>query len=634
MHNNSRMNSLFSPPISRIRSTTSRFIGCAICATAISLAACADEETEEVIKTTNPVEADDLDDTAPPESPYDASLTFQGRFGTENNSDRRFRFDVAAYADDAEKEEAARLHPSHAAWLKQHGASDPYTVTAMPSVQTVGTYVKQLDDTIYAGVEHAVQAGLEGTVAPKREILVGALDHLLAHRSMAADEASCWVAAALRLGGAQASLPSDLEDQAQDLIDAFLANTAESKPIGFYTWSEELRQIWKQDRFLQALLPTPAGACALAEAIAADEAREDRYVQLVGLVSRLTNPLESSLVDRLPVASEASCNTLGQAAFLSASETPEVALFEELFPGGPPPDVNLMDTLVDAIRDGTIDLTPSPDDGWYAHQLFALETLLVTDRSEERAKVAFMSRYKKRLREAFETMLVQHRETHVKQADRAVGVSAPAMPPTPHFRVEPLATVYVRHARSYVFLEAALDAVMGESFLDEAVAVSEAGPGSRTLRDVIGQARDRFFGLYLVSCQDLGLKPSLSQPGDPDQASWPALASDADAWLLGLSSDPVAAADVRVMIPIAQVEPDRWRYWAVIGVRSTLAGYSYIEGDDVSPPKPEEQARVWLPTEQFLEVERTGTPLTREEFRSLCDQNATAESIKTALESE
>jgi len=628
------MNERYFPSTVRIRGAAFRLAGCAICATAISLAACSDEETEEVTKITNPVRADDLDDTAPPVSTYDESLTFQSRFGTENHSAERFRFDVAAYADDVEKEQAARLYPSHAAWLKERGASNPYTVTAMPSVQTVGTYVKQMDDTIYAGVEHAVQAGLEGTVAPKREILVGALDHLLANRSTAADEASCWVAAALRLGGAQASLPSDLDGQAKDLMDAFLADTAESKPIGFYTWSEELQLIWKQDRFLQAPLPTSAGACALAEAIAADEARKDRYVQLVGLVSRLTNPLESSLVVRLSVASDATCLTFDRAAFLSASETPEVTLFEDLFPGGPPPGVSLMDALVDAIRDGTVDLTPSPDDGWYAHQLFALETLLVTDRSEERAKVAFMARYKKRLREAFETMLVQHRETHVKQTDRAMGVSAPAVPPTPHFRVEPLATVYVRHARSYVFLEAALDTVMGESFLDEAVVVSEAGPGTKSLREVIGEARDRFFGLYLVSCQDLGLKPAMSQPGDPDPAAWSALAADADQWLLKLSGDPLAAKDVRVMIPIAQVDADRWRYWAVIGVRSTLAGYSYIEGDDVSPPKPEEQARVWLPTEQFLEVERGGTPLTREEFRSLCDQNGTAEGIKAALESE
>ncbi len=608
-----------------------RWVGCATCATAVLLSGCSD--TEEVVTIQNPVLPDETDDTAPPVTPYDESLTYHGRFGEENHSDKRFRFDVAAYADDVERKETARLYPSHATWLDARNANDRYNFSVMPSVQTIGTYLKQVDDTVYAGVEHAVQTGLQGTVAPKREILVGALDHLLANRSAAADEAACWVAAALRLGGTQASLPSELEAPTQAFIDGFLANPARSKPIGFYTWSDELRQIWKQDRFLQESLPSVAAACALADAIASDPTRQDSYIQLVGLYSRLTNPLESSLVQMLPIASESACQASQRAAFLSASETPEVKLFESLFEGGVPADVNLMDALVAAIRDGSVDLTPSSDDGWYAHQLFALETLLVTDRSEERAKVAFMARYKKRLREAFATMLVQHRETHVKQSSMADGASMPAPPPTPHFRLEPLATVYLRHARSYVFLEGALDAVMGGAFLDEAVVVNEKGPGTQSLRDVIHAARDRFFGLYLVSCQDIGLKPSLSLPGDPASDRWAELAEDTDSWLLQLHRDPIAAKDVRVMVPIAKISEDRWRYWAVIGVRSTLAGYSYIHGTDVSPPRPEEQSRVWLPTEQFLEVERAGTPLTREEFRALCDQHGTAEAIEAALES-
>jgi hypothetical protein len=41
---------------------------------------------------------------------------------------------------------------------------------------------------------------------------------------------------------------------------------------------------------------------------------------------------------------------------------------------------------------------------------------------------------------------------------------------------------------------------------------------------------------------------------------------------------------------------------------------------------------VWLPTEQFLEVQSSATPMTREEFRQLCDQKGSAEAIKSALE--
>jgi hypothetical protein len=291
-----------------------------------------------------------------------------------------------------------------------------------------------------------------------------------------------------------------------------------------------------------------------------------------------------------------------------------------------------MGDLVQAIRAGTVDLAPKPEDGWYQYQLYALETLLVTDRSEERAKIAFMARYKQRLQEAFETMLVQHRETHAKQADTMGATSIAEPPPTPDFRLEPLATVYVRHARSYVFLEAALDTVLGPDFLDAAPAVGESGPASDTVRARIHRARDLFFGLYLLSCQDIGLHWTLDSVGDPEPAALDALASAADAWLLGLDADPTAASDVRVIVPIANFGNGRAKYWAVIGVRATIAGYSYISGMDVSAPPPAEQTRSWLPTEQFLEVESSDTPLTRDEFRALCDQAGSAQAIQAALE--
>lgn len=94
----------------------------------------------------------------------------------------------------------------------------------------------------------------------------------------------------------------------------------------------------------------------------------------------------------------------------------------------------------------------------------------------------------------------------------------------------------------------------------------------------------------------------------------------------------MAQSDVRVIVPIARLGAGRAKYWAVIGVRATIAGYSYISGMDVSPPIPDEQTRVWLPTEQFLEVESSDTPLARDEFRALCDEAGTAAAIQAALE--
>lgn len=600
---------------------------CAACVTAVglALAGCAAEE-EETVELVNPLDSELLDDSAPAPTPYDESLTYEDRGGYQaNHSTDRYRFDVAAYRDAAEQQRAEQLFPNHAEFLAAHHA------VAIPSVQTIGTYLKQIDDTIYAGVEAAVQEGLQPTVESKRAVLSGALAYLVDHRSASADEGLVHVAAALELGGDSPSVPADLQDEVQALEDEFLARTIEAKPIGFYTWSERLRQIWRQDRLLQRALPSPQGACALAEALAADADRRMRYEQLLELYARMTNPLRSTLADRLDVATQADCSALGNAAFLSASRTPEVELFEQLYPNGVPADADLMGDLIEAIRQGTVDLAPQPEDGWYQHQLHALETLLVTDRSEERAKIAFMARYKKRLQEAFSTMLVQHRETHVKQAD-VLGEAAAYMPDLPNFRLEPLATVYVRHARSYVFLEAALDEVMGPAFLDDAVAVDAEGNTDESLRKRIGAARDLCYGLYLLSCQDIGLPYRLDSSGDPEPEQWNALADAADRWLLELERDDVAASDVRVMVPIAALGGGRAKYWAVLGVRATVAGYSYLHGDDVSPPAPADEARLWLPTEQFLEVESSATPLTRDEFRELCDQQRTAAAIQAALE--
>lgn len=584
---------------------------------------CAD--TYDTVDLRDPMPWSPQDDTAPPPTTFDPALEFVDRDGyTENRSTTRYRFDVVPFANQAEADEAATLFPSHAAYLAAHP-------DALPSVQTVGTAMKQLDDTIYAGVEVAAQKGLAPTIPPKHEVLTGALDYLVAHRSKAADAAIAHVAAALELGGHAASVPPDLADAKDASKGEFLAAGWLSKPIGFYTWSNDLQLIWAQDRLLQRPLPTPEAACALAGAIAADPGRKQRYETLLGLYGRLTNPLSSSLADMLAVASSPSCPKKGLRAFLSGSESPEVELFERLYPEGIPPNANLMQDLVDAIRSGEVDLAPRPEDGFYAHQLYALETLLVTDRSEERAKVAFMARYKKRLQEAFETMLVQHRETHVKQLD-VVEPRSTSMVSSALFRVEPLATVFVRHARSYVFLEAALDEVMGPELLDAGVAVDQEGPTAVSLRARIRASRDLFHGLYLIACQDIGLSPTLDRAGDPAEADRAPLAAAADQWLLGLQDEPAAKADVRVMIPIAILDEERARYWAVIGVRSTPAGYSLIEGMDVSPPPEKKQYRYPLPTERFIEVESSATPLTRDELRKLCDEQGTEEAIRAALE--
>lgn len=88
----------------------------------------------------------------------------------------------------------------------------------------------------------------------------------------------------------------------------------------------------------------------------------------------------------------------------------------------------------------------------------------------------------------------------------------------------------------------------------------------------------------------------------------------------------------RPPVPIASLDGDRAKYWAVIGVRTTLAAYSYLGPNGAPAESLDDISRVPLPTEHFIEVVSSKTPLDREEFRALCDQNKTPEAIKAALE--
>src|SRR6185503_6687143 len=101
--------------------------------------------------------------------------------------------------------------------------------------------------------------------------------------------------------------------------------------------------------------------------------RRKAYENLVALYGKMTNSVKSSLVDRLDGAATGTCASGTPAAFLSASQTPEGDLYEKLYPNGVPAGADLMADLIKAIRDGSVDLAPDEADGWYQHQLYALE---------------------------------------------------------------------------------------------------------------------------------------------------------------------------------------------------------------------------------------------------------------------
>ena len=96
--------------------------------------------------------------------------------------------------------------------------------------------------------------------------------------------------------------PACVAKRAQATRDAFLADKLRSKPMGFYTWSDHLGTIFRQDRLLQEKLEGAEGILALRAVLDRSPQLLKSYEAVLRLNARLTNPL---------VGRAASCSASG-----------------------------------------------------------------------------------------------------------------------------------------------------------------------------------------------------------------------------------------------------------------------------------------------------------------------------------
>jgi hypothetical protein len=330
-------------------------------------------------------------------------------------------------------------------------------------------------------------------------------------------------------------------------------------------------------------------------------------------------------------------------ALFPPSTSKETVLFEKLFPLGLPPDADLMRELIRAIRSGAVDLKPKADSGWYEYQVYALETMLLPEKGAERERLQLTKAYKKRMLEAFQALVTKRRETHVRQLQMAEAMAAP--PPLdkikPRLRVEPCPSYFLRTARAYAFLANFLEAALGKEILASLHGLKLHGERTPDLFAELQQMRDLFYGLYLVSAEDIGLKPEFVRDENVDREHCYQLASD---WLPKAFADADLGMDTRVSVPL-YVDPNRrvTRLWATLGVRLAKLNVSYARPPHLKPAngaldwKLAEQHQLQaeeyvIPVDEFAEIELQGLrTLTRDELRAVCDREKTKEKIVEAL---
>lgn len=651
------------------------------------------EEVVTELRRQEPLQDDRLSDKHPE---YDSTRTvveeFNGCLVTLNKSASVTRMTLQA-ASDLDQALKGKVFPSRAAARQALGGAP-----SLPTIEVVNGALKPFNDGLYAAVELAAEQGQSSQVN-KQQLLVDLLRELVARSTgeNAAEHAPALAAArevatALTLSGRAEAVPASLAADAAKAAADFETVGPFAKPIGFYTWTPELRAIFTRDRWLQRRYVPGAPATnvtapfeALAElgfVVSQPGALSAAYRRSLDLYAGLTDPFfdadpfqlaelvpsasalgDLASVERSFAASQPAkypdfpfCNP-GAAAF-PASESAENRMMRELLcvPNAVSGS-NLLDALIQRIQTGELDLTPREGAGFYDQQLYALETLLVPEKSSESQHLLLTRAYKQKLVETFKSLLIQTRETHVKQVAlvNATDVSSASAPPIefkvhPQLVVEPFPTFYLRTARAYRFLEGVLDTVLGREFLTRTSRVVEGGSRApTTLAEELAAKQRLLYGLHTLSADSIGMAPELASD---ELIAFPLSEARAAAreWLANVDDDPDVARDPRVSLPVAMEtvdDVDYAIYWAVVGVKALHLQASFPES-----ARPEVVSGIpangfgalcvqtgWEPFEPYLLVEQTIQvrrraelpPLDREEFRALCDAHTTPEAIADAF---
>ena len=549
------------------------------------------------------------------------------------------------------------LYTSYAAAVKKLKA-EGYRL--LPSVNLLDGKAKQFDDGLYAELDASFTLGKFKAYGDTLGLVRGIMDKL-----DRGSEAYAFLWGALKVGGFLAESQGADPDGTAKLIEIFEADEIQSKPTGFYTWSDELKRTFRFLRFLMIEWVEHKGAPdQIASVLATHPELLEQYQDLLQFYAQLTNPY--SLLSFLPLTRPENAGkdipTLWKEAglvrhpsrpptvhFLPYSGSKETRLFNRLFGGGLPRNVDLMAEFVKAVRSGVINLRPPADSGWYDYQVYALETFLLPGRGNEKNKLVLTKKYKERMLQAFSALITKRRETHVRQLEIAKdkkkdSSAVPEMQFSPRLRVEPNPTFFLRTARAYAFLRNFLTATLPTGTLKTAHGRTQDGKRPKTLAEELVWMKNFFYGLHLISCEDIGMRHEITKDEPVDLAACKDIAAE---WLDQWEADPDLAVDTRVIVPVfASYMTNRTMQWATLGVRGARLQADYCKTPRWRPVSADAANREWqhipswqcIPSnyvilvDEFAEIDMNGLRVvTREELRTVCDRERTKDAIVKAL---
>jgi hypothetical protein len=275
--------------------------------------------------------------------------------------------------------------------------------------------------------------------------------------------------------------------------------------------------------------------------------------------------------------------------FFPPSRSREESLAERLLGERPIPEgFDLMTALIRHIRKGGMSPVLNDEAGWYEHQTWSLEPLVIPERMAESPRLVLGQGYRRHLEDLFRGAIALARETHAKQVLAGgrggyAGRTRPQVSIRPDLTVEPLPTMYRRQATCYRFIRNVVVDMFGSDALHRLCRLTPTGTSDMCLSEELEWMEALFRGAALTADRELGMgSNSESDSAARLFAGWKAMiASDAD-----------VSRDARIIVPIFfDLARRKTKVWAVLGWRKVTVSAAFgvpPEVSEIMPTKPAE----------------------------------------------
>lgn len=499
---------------------------------------------------------------------------------------------------------------------------------AFTSAAVLAHKAKQVDDGVRAAIEVLIQRGA-GLTSGRRLLLALLAERLVEVRPAPQGDAVEVLLAACRVGGVEATARGALGDAVRERVRRFRGEPRRSKPLGIYTWSDELTHAFQQDRLLAEKLRSRDAVRALAEAIHGDPRLEAMYRTHLSLNRALAGPFRRrSLRHALSCLAGRPDRAFPRVpSFFPPSDSPESRVERALSSQGL--SARTLDVLVAQVRAGRVSLQPGARASWRALQVWALEALLSLP---EEGRIVASSGYRAHLDELFKALLTLVRETHIKDVEEEEeeeesdqpGARGPVIV-RPGITLEPVGTHYERMAGAYRFVRELCEARFGRA-IDDVARMRPWAPVTRSLREDLVTMESLFLGAAEVARVETGAR------GRPDRSDHRRAFLS---WRKAAATDPDLGADARTMVPLSFDRGTGEMHVCVfLGWTQQTLSVSFSRPPRVvkSPSRVvfEGEAHA-LDTPVVVEA-RVDRLLDRDELRTLCARHRTVTRIARALE--